>query len=291
MYNLPSISISDLIQAGVHFGHKTMRWNPKMSSYIYGIKDDIHIIDLQQTLPLMHEALKKIYEVAKSNGRILFVGTKTQASEILAEEAKRCGQYFVNHRWLGGMLTNWATINRSIKKLQDLEKLIELNVSAEENEEKPKYTKKELLDITRKIEKLEKSLGGIRSMGGIPDLLFVIDTNMEDIAIQEAKKLGIPVAAILDTNSNPDDVSYPIPGNDDATRAIKLYCRLVSDTVLFGMQESLINSGIDLGEMSDLSTIVELNSNRNSEQKKKDTKKKTNFKAASKSDNQKASEI
>jgi len=174
MRNLPAITIRELIEAGVHFGHKTMRWNPKMSSYLYGIKDNVHIIDLQQTLPLLYSALEKIYDVAKANGRILFVGTKMQASEIVAEEAKRCGQYYVNHRWLGGMLTNWPTINRSIKKLYDLEKLIsEANAEGEESDT-PKFTKKERLDITRKIEKLEKSLGGIRSMGGVPDLLFVI---------------------------------------------------------------------------------------------------------------------
>jgi small subunit ribosomal protein S2 len=256
---IPSITISELIEAGVHFGHKTMRWNPKMSSYLYGIKDDIHIIDLQQTLPLLYSALEVIYDTAKNNGRILFVGTKMQASEIIAEAAKRCGQYYVNHRWLGGMLTNWPTINKSIKKLHDLEKTIaEANVTDEESGN-PKFTKKERLDITRKISKLEKSLGGIREMGGIPDLLFIIDTNMEELAIQEAKKLGIPVIAILDSNSNPDNITYPVPGNDDATRAIKLYCNLVADTVLFGMQESLAASGVDIGAMADLSEIVQLN--------------------------------
>ena len=253
-----SITISELIEAGVHFGHKTMRWNPKMSSYLYGVKDGVHIIDLQQTLPLMHSALAKIYDVAKNNGRILFVGTKMQASDIIAESAKRCGQYYINHRWLGGTLTNWATINRSIKKLADLEKSI-VEADEAESQDRLKFTKKERLDITRKIEKLEKSLGGIREMGGLPDLLFVIDTNKEEIAIQEATKLNIPVVAILDSNSNPDHVTYPVPGNDDATRSIKLYCRLVSDAVLYGMQESLVASGVDLGEATDLSDIVQLN--------------------------------
>lgn len=273
---IPSITISELIEAGVHFGHKTMRWNPKMSSYLYGIKDDIHIIDLQQTLPLLHNALEVIYDTAKNNGRILFVGTKMQASEIIAEAAKRCGQYYVNHRWLGGMLTNWPTINKSIKKLHDLEKTIaEANVNDEESD-KPKFTKKERLDITRKISKLEKSLGGIREMGGTPDLLFIIDTNMEELSIQEAKKLGIPVIAVLDSNSNPDNITYPVPGNDDATRAIKLYCNLVADTVLFGMQESLAASGVDIGAMADLSEIVQLNAKvtESKDEKKKEVKKK-----------------
>ncbi len=272
MRKLPSITISELIEAGVHFGHKTMRWNPKMSSYLYGIKDGVHIIDLQQTLPLLHGALEKLYDVSKSNGRILFVGTKMQASDVISEEAKRCGQYYVNHRWLGGMLTNWPTINRSIKKLHELEKSIADADIADENSDKLKFTKKERLDITRKIEKLEKSLGGIREMGGVPDLLFVIDTNMEELAIQEAKKLGIPVIAILDSNSNPDHITYPIPGNDDATRAIKLYCRLVADTILYGLQESLVASGVDIGAMADLSGVLQLNKAENKDEKKKSTK-------------------
>ena len=272
MRKLPSITISELIEAGVHFGHKTMRWNPKMSSYLYGIKDGVHIIDLQQTLPLLHVALEKLYDVSKSNGRILFVGTKMQASDVLSEEAKRCGQYYVNHRWLGGMLTNWPTINRSIKKLHELEKSIADADIADENSDKLKFTKKERLDITRKIEKLEKSLGGIREMGGVPDLLFVIDTNMEELAIQEAKKLGIPVIAILDSNSNPDHVTYPVPGNDDATRAIKLYCRLVADTILYGLQESLVASGVDIGTMADLSGVLQLNKSENKDEKKKSAK-------------------
>ncbi len=276
MKKIPNITISELIEAGVHFGHKTMRWNPKMSSYLYGIKDDVHIIDLQQTLPLLLSALEKIYDVARSNGRILFVGTKMQASDVVAEAAKRCGQYYINHRWLGGTLTNWSTINRSIKKLTELEKIIE-DTSDEDDLSKLKFTKKERLDMTRKIGKLEKSLGGIREMGGLPNLLFVIDTNMEDIAIQEAKKLGIPVVAILDSNSNPDNVSYPVPGNDDATRAIKLYCRLVSDAILSGMQESLIASGVDIGEAADVSDILQLSASldrKNNENKFKDQKRK-----------------
>ncbi|MEK6733621.1 MAG: 30S ribosomal protein S2 [Pseudomonadota bacterium] len=275
MKKLPTVTISELIEAGVHFGHKTMRWNPKMSSYLYGIKDDIHIIDLQQTLPLLYSALNKIYEVAKNNGRILFVGTKMQASEIIAEAAKRCGQYYINHRWLGGTLTNWSTINRSIKKLADLEKSIQA-ADQDEEENRIRFTKKERLDITRKIEKLEKSLGGIREIGGLPDLLFVIDTNMEEIAIKEANKLGIPVVAILDSNSNPDDVDYPVPGNDDATRSIKLYCRILSDTILQGIQDSLIASGIDIGESAEISDILQMNASleKKSTGKHKETKKK-----------------
>lgn len=276
--NIPSITMRELIEAGVHFGHKTMRWNPKMSSYLYGTKDDVHIIDLQQTLPLLNLALEKIYEVAKENGRILFVGTKTQASEVIAEAAKRCGQYYINHRWLGGTLTNWSTINKSIKKLTDLEKSLS-GASENEDLEALNLTKKEKLDMTRKIEKLEKSLGGIREMGAVPNLLFVIDTNIEKIAIDEARKLGIPVVAILDSNSDPDNINFPIPGNDDATRAIKLYCRLVSDAILLGMQESLIAAGVDIGESDDLSQIVQLNANieRKSDVKvNRDPKKRVN---------------
>lgn len=274
MRKLPSISIRELIESGVHFGHKTMRWNPKMASYLYGIKDGIHIIDLQQTLPLLNAALEKIYDIAKNNGRVLFVGTKMQASEPLAEAAKRCGQYYVNHRWLGGMLTNWATINKSIKKLSELEKILENTSSTDEESDLPKLNKKERLDITRKIAKLEKSIGGIREMGGVPNLIFVIDTNKENIAIEEAKKLGIPVVAVLDSNSNPDNILFPIPGNDDATRAIKLYCRLVSDTVLYGMQEFLTTSGVDIGEADDFSNILEMNANLENDIKKRDFKKK-----------------
>ena len=285
MKKLPQITISELIEAGVHFGHKTMRWNPKMSSYLYGIKDGVHIIDLQQTLPLINSALEKIYDVAKNNGRILFVGTKTQASDVVSEAAKKCGQYYINHRWLGGTLTNWSTINRSIKKLSELEKSLETTVEEEESG-KLKFTKKERLDITRKIGKLEKSLGGIREMGGLPNLLFVIDTNMEDIAIQEAKKLGIPVVAILDSNSNPDNIAYPIPGNDDATRAIKLYCNLVSSAVLFGIQESLIASGIDIGEATEINDILQLSASieKKNDIKFKDVKKKTTKTDESKKD-------
>lgn len=275
---LPSLSIRELIEAGAHFGHRTMRWNPKMSSYLYGVRDGIHIIDLQQTLPLLNQALEKIYDVAKQNGRILFVGTKMQASEIIAEEATRCGQFYINHRWLGGTLTNWSTINRSIKKLNELEQLLaDANEAETQGEEKAhaKFTKKEKLNISRKIEKLEKSLGGIREIGGVPDLIFIIDTNKEDLAVEEAKTMGIPVVAILDSNSNPDNITYPIPGNDDASRSIKLYCRLVADTILYGMQEALVASGVDFGSSSDLSDVLLLNNNKREKQAaSKETKKK-----------------
>ena len=242
--NIPDFTIGQLLDAGVHFGHKTMRWNPKMAPYIFGVRDDIHIIDLQKTVPLLHNALTVVHEVVKNNGRVLFVGTKRQASEAIAEAAKRCGQYYVNHRWLGGMLTNWPTVSKSIKTLTNYEKTL-----ANENNELVKFTKKEILELTRKKDKLELSLGGIRNMGGKPDLLFVIDTNKEDIAILEARKLGIPIVAIIDSNSNPDVVNYPIPGNDDATRSIKLYCRLFSEVALNGLQEALVSSGADIGSL------------------------------------------
>lgn len=244
MSKIPSVSIAELLDAGVHFGHKKSRWNPKMAPYIYGIKDDVHIVDLQQTSGLLKNALKKVYEVVKNNGKVLFVGTKVQASGIVAEYASKCGQYYVNHRWLGGMLTNWGTINKSIKKLEGLEKTLADTEVAES------YTKKELLEISRKCEKLEKSLGGIRSLGGKPDLIFIIDTNKEHLAIKEAKKLGIPMVAVVDTNSDPDDIDYIIPGNDDAIRSIKLYCQLISDAALFGIEDALVASGVDIGELS-----------------------------------------
>lgn len=247
MSGIANFTIKELIESGAHFGHKRMRWNPKMAPYIYDERNEIHIINLQKTAPLLHRALNAIYEVAKNNGRILFVGTKRQASTIIAEAAKRCGQYYVNYRWLGGMLTNLSTVSNSIKTLKDLESLI----SNEEGSIFSKLTKKEKLDILRKTDKLEKSLGGIREMGDRPDLIFVIDTNKEHIAIKEANKLGIPVVAIVDTNCDPDNIDYLVPANDDATRAIKLYCRLVSDTILSGMQESFVKSGVDLGESED----------------------------------------
>jgi small subunit ribosomal protein S2 len=234
---LPDFNMRQLLEAGAHFGHQTHRWNPKMQRYIFGSRANIHIIDLSQSIPLLHQALVKVREVAAEGGRVLFVGTKRQASDPVANAAKRCAQYYVNHRWLGGTLTNWRTISQSIARLRELEAI----------ESEGGRTKKELLTLTREREKLELSLGGIKNMGGIPDLMFVIDTNKEAIAIQEARKLNIPVVAILDTNSDPEGISYPVPGNDDAARAIQLYCDLVADSVLDGLAASQAASGVDLG--------------------------------------------
>jgi small subunit ribosomal protein S2 len=270
MSKLPNIAIGDLLDAGVHFGHKKSRWNPKMAPYIYGIKDDIHVIDLQQTAGLLKLATKVIYETVKNNGKVLFVGTKIQASSIISEYAEKCGQHYVNHRWLGGMLTNSGTINRSIKKLEELEKILG------DEEVSSSYTKKELLDISRKCDKLQKSLGGIRTLSGKPDLLFVIDTNKEHLAIKEAQKLGIPVIAVVDTNSDPENIDYIIPGNDDAIRSIKYYCNIVSEASLAGIEEALIQSGVDIGEFAG-NTASE-----KSAAARKVTKLKTNKKLATK---------
>jgi small subunit ribosomal protein S2 len=229
-----------LLEAGAHFGHQTHRWNPKMDKFIFGSRSNIHIIDLSQSIPLLHQALVKVREVAAGGGRILFVGTKRQASDPISVAAKRCAQYYVNHRWLGGTLTNWRTVSGSIARLRELETLLDGGEGAGR-------LKKEVLKLTRERDKLELSLGGIKDMGGIPDLMFVIDTNKEAIAIQEARKLNIPVIAILDTNCNPDGITYPIPGNDDAARAIQLYCDLLADSVLDGLAAGQSASGIDLG--------------------------------------------
>jgi small subunit ribosomal protein S2 len=237
---LPEFSMRQLLEAGAHFGHQTHRWNPKMERYIFGSRSNIHIIDLSQTMPLLHQALVKVRDVAASGGRVLFVGTKRQASEPVAAAAKRCAQYYVNHRWLGGTLTNWRTISQSIARLRELEAVLE----SPESSGRPK---KELLQLTREREKLELSLGGIKDMGGIPDLMFVIDTNKEAISIQEARKLNIPVVAILDTNSDPQGISFPIPGNDDAARALQFYCDLVADAVLDGLTEGQVAMGVDVG--------------------------------------------
>lgn len=244
MSNLPKVSIKDLLDAAVHFGHKTSRWNPKMAPYIYGMRDGVHIIDLNQTAGLLTAALKSIYEVAKNNGRILFVGTKIQASDIVASYAEKCGQYYVNHRWLGGMLTNWGTVSKSIKTLESYEQTLK---SEEENQT---LTKKEILDLTRKKEKLDRAFGGIRNMGGKPDIIILIDTNKEHIARSEADKLHIPVVAILDTNSDPDNIAFPIPGNDDAIRSITYYCEIFANTILVGLEASLSASGVDIGSLS-----------------------------------------
>ena len=237
---LPDFSMRQLLEAGAHFGHQTHRWNPRMERFIFGSRANIHIIDLSQTLPLLHQALVKVREVAASGGRVLFVGTKRQASEPVAQGAKRCAQYYVNHRWLGGTLTNWRTISGSIARLRELEGVLD-------GGEQGGRTKKELLQLTRERDKLELSLGGIKDMGGIPDLMFVIDTNKEAIAILEARKLGIPVVAILDTNCDPTGITYPIPGNDDAARALQLYCDLIADAVLDGLTEGQVAMGVDIG--------------------------------------------
>ena len=236
---LPDVGMRQLLEAGAHFGHQTHRWNPKMEKFIYGAKSNIHIIDLSQTVPLLHQALLKVRDVAAGGGRVLFVGTKRQATDPVAAAAKRCAQYYVNHRWLGGTLTNWRTISNSIARLRELTGIIENGGQGR--------VKKELLQITRECEKLERALGGIKDMGGIPDLMFVVDTNKEALAIQEANKLGIPVIAILDTNSNPDGITYPVPANDDAARAITLYCELVASAVLDGLAAGQAAHGVDIG--------------------------------------------
>ena len=242
---LPQFTMRQLLEAGVHFGHQTHRWNPKMQDYLFGMRNKIHIIDLSKTVPLLHQAVVMASDVVAQGGRILFVGTKRQASDTIADAAKRCAQYYVNHRWLGGMLTNWKTITNSIKRLRYLDDLV--------SGEGQGFTKKELLQLTRERDRLEQELGGIKDMGGVPDLLFVIDTNKEAIAIAEAKKLKIPVIAVIDSNSNPDGVTYPIPGNDDAGRAITLYCDLISRAAIDGIERAQGVAGIDIGEAEEVS--------------------------------------
>ena len=237
---MPTFTMRDLLETGVHFGHHTRRWDPRMKSYIFGVRNNIHILDLQQTVPLLHRALQAVRDTVARGGRVLFVGTKRQAAETIAETASQSGQYFVNHRWLGGMLTNWKTISGSIKRLRELEEQLAQDGIG--------LTKKELLGLTRQRDKLEQALGGIKEMGGLPDIMVIIDTNKEAIAIAEANTLGIPVVAILDSNSNPNGVDYPIPGNDDAMRAITLYCDLISGAILDGLQQEATASGKDLGE-------------------------------------------
>jgi len=237
---LPDFTMRQLLEAGVHFGHQTHRWNPKMESYIYGARNGIHILDLAQTVPLLHQALVSVRDTIAAGGRMLLVGTKRQASEPVAEAARRCAQYYINSRWLGGTMTNWKTISNSIKRLRQLEGLLSAEAQG--------FTKRELLSLTRERDKLELALGGIKDMGGLPDLLFVIDTNKEAIAIKEANRLGIPVVAVLDTNSDPSGITYQIPGNDDAGRAISLYCDLVARAALEGISMSQQSLGRDLGE-------------------------------------------
>jgi small subunit ribosomal protein S2 len=229
-----------LLEAGVHFGHQSHRWNPKMASYIFGVRNKIHIIDLAQTVPMLHRALQAVSDTVARGGRILFVGTKRQASDAVAEAAKRSAQYYVNSRWLGGTLTNWKTISHSIARLKQIEEMLGSETGTH-------YTKKERLTLAREKEKLERSLGGIRDMGGVPDLMFVIDTNKEDIAIKEARRLGIPVAAVIDTNSNPEGITFPIPGNDDAGRAIALYADLIARAAIDGISRAQGEMGVDAG--------------------------------------------
>ena len=241
----PTFTMRQLLEAGVHFGHHTRRWNPKMEPYIFGKRNNIHILNLEKTVPMLYEALGAISSIAKNGGKSLFVGTKRSASELIAQAAINCGQYYVNHRWLGGMLTNWETVSKSIQKLKSLEERID---SGEINN----LTKKERLNIERQKEKLDLTLGGIKNMNGIPDAIFIIDTNKEAIAVLEANNLNIPVIAVCDSNSNPSGVDFPIPGNDDALRAISLYCDLVAASVLKGLESNLELSGIDVGASEDL---------------------------------------
>ena len=239
---LPTFTLRQLVEAGVHFGHHARRWNPQMAPYIYGKKDNVHIIDLQKTYPMLYTALAVARDVAAKGGKVLFVATKRQAQDIVKESAERCGQYYVNYRWLGGMLTNWKTVNKSINRL------VKLNEMEEKNAYEG-YTKKEMQNIKKEQEKLALSLDGIKNMGGQPDLLFVIDTPKEALAIKEAKKLGIPVIGITDTNANPNDVDYPVPGNDDAIRAIQLYCELMSSAILDGMQAEVAAQGVKVDDV------------------------------------------
>ncbi len=245
---IPSFTMRQLLEAGVHFGHQTRRWNPKMAPYLFGVRNGVHIIDLTQTVPMLHRALEATRDVAAAGGRILFVGTKRQAQEPVTRAASRSGQYYVNHRWLGGMLTNWKTISQSIRRLRELDARIAEGTQG--------LTKKETLQLTRQRDKLERALGGIKDMGGLPDLLFVLDTNKEAIAVAEARVLGIPVVAVVDSNCEPDAVTYPVPGNDDASRAINLYCDLVVGAVLDGIQAEMAASGADLGALEGLPEIA-----------------------------------
>lgn len=237
------VTMQQLIEAGAHFGHQTHRWNPRMKPYIFGSRNGVHIIDLSQSVPLFQRALDFVSATTQAGGKVLFVGTKRQAQDPIREAALSCGQYFVNHRWLGGMLTNWQTVSKSIKKLKTIEEQLSGDTSG--------LTKKEILDMTRKRDKLELSLGGIRDMGGIPDVMFVIDANMEELAIKEANTLGIPVVAVLDTNVDPSGIAFPVPGNDDASRAVRLYCDAIADAARQGGNKGVADSGVDMGAMEE----------------------------------------
>ncbi|MFD2261280.1 30S ribosomal protein S2 [Lacibacterium aquatile] len=246
--SVPTFTMRQLLEAGVHFGHNTRRWNPKMAPYLFGVRNGVHIIDLEQTVPMLYRAMNAVRDTVAGGGRVLFVGTKRQAQEKVAEAAKRCGQYYINHRWLGGMLTNFKTISLSIKKLRELEE--------QAAGDKGGYTKKELLNQSRDLEKLDRALGGIKEMGGLPDIIFIIDTNKEAIAVQEANRLGIPVIAVLDSNSDPEGIAFPIPGNDDALRAIDTYCELIAGSVLAGLQQEATAAGIDIGSAEKVEETV-----------------------------------
>jgi len=248
---LPDFSMRQLLEAGVHFGHQAHRWNPKMSEYIFGTRNNIHIVDLTQSVPMMHRALQAVSDTVANGGRILFVGTKRQAQDAIADAAKRCAQYYVNSRWLGGTLTNWKTVSNSIKRLRKLEEMLASN-------EAQGYTKKERLTLQRERDKLDRSLGGIKEMGGLPDLLFVIDTNKEDIAIKEARRLNVPVAAVVDTNCDPDGITFVVPGNDDASRAITLYCDLIAKAAIDGISRAQGSHGIDAGAQAEPVVAEEL---------------------------------
>jgi len=241
---MPDYSLRQLLESGVHFGHHTRRWNPRMAPFLFGVRNQVHIIDLEQTMPLLDRALRALRDITAAGGRVLFVGTKRAAADAVADAARRCGQYYVNHRWLGGTLTNWKTITGSIKRLRQIDEMLGGEVKG--------LTKKEILQLSRQKEKLEQALGGIKEMGGLPDILFIIDTNKEKLAVAEAVKLGIPVAAVLDSNSDPEGVTYPIPGNDDAIRAISLYCDLAVASVLDGISAEMAASGQDLGAAEEL---------------------------------------
>jgi len=257
------ITIQELLDAGVHYGHVTRKWNPKMSPYIFGKRNGIHIIDLSKTLPMLNNALEAIKNVTSNYGRILFVATKNQATDIVKEAAIKCGQYYVNHRWLGGMLTNWKTIKQSIKKMKDLENTIANPAD---------LTKKEIKILQTNLNKLELAIGGIRDMGGRPDLIVVIDTNRESIAVKEAVKLGVPVVAVVDSDADPDNINFVIPGNDDATKAIDLYCRLFAEAALEGLQQGMTKSGIDIGSSDN---VLELAAKRGEANKEKEEAKDT----------------
>jgi small subunit ribosomal protein S2 len=240
---LPDFSMRQLLEAGVHFGHQAHRWNPKMAQYIFGSRNNIHIVDLAQSVPMLHRALQAVSDTVANGGRILFVGTKRQAQDAVAEAAKRCAQYYVNSRWLGGTLTNWKTISGSISRLRKLEEMLSSN-------EAGGYTKKERLELQHERDKLDRALGGIKDMGGLPDLLFVIDTNKEDIAIKEARRLNVPVAAVVDTNCDPNGITFVVPGNDDASRAIALYCDLIAKAAIDGISRAQGELGVDIGAAS-----------------------------------------